>query len=199
MATGLDCLASLEPESIVHADVKPGNILVEASTDTLVLGDYGVGMWQGRKTGLRVPEVLSPVSAYVAPERRLASLGPASGLSEDDRNVVYDDLFEQNGGGKLDMWSLGVVVYLLGMRKNPRGYETEAAKMMHEVDTVARQDKEWLQTELRGVWPGGNGGELELLAEVIEGTLQGLDKRPARLSAKEVLKLLGPIGEKRTT
>jgi serine/threonine protein kinase len=195
LATALDCLASLKHEPVVHGDIKPENILVEASTGNLVLGDYGVAMWQGRKTGLRLaPWLLSP-NAFVAPERRLAILGPNSELSEDDKARVHDELLKEIGGGKLDIWSLGVVVYLLGMRQSPLGYTEEDAKIV-EVDAVARlaDAKEWIRT-LRGVWSEAEDRELELLAKVITGSLQGLDRR---LSAKGVLELLGPIGENHT-
>jgi serine/threonine protein kinase len=194
LATALYCLASLEPEPVVHGDVKPNNILVEDSTGNLVLGDYGTGMWQGLKTGLRLAPWLLSAGAYVAPERRLTILGPDSALSDAMKDEALTELMRKVGGGKLDMWSLGVVVYLLGVRKNPHGYEEEAEKM-NEVDALAKREdaKQWLRTELRGVWPEGKDGDLKLVAKVISGTLQGLDRR---LSAKEVLQLLGPIGEK---
>jgi serine/threonine protein kinase len=196
LATALDCLASLKHEPVVHGDIKPENILVEVSTGNLVLGDCGVAMWQGRKTGLRLaPWLLSP-NAFVAPERRLAILGPNNGLSDDDKEKMHDELLKEVGGGKLDIWSLGVVVYLLGMRKSPLGYTEENAKIV-EVDAVAKRAdaKEWIQTQLRGVWSEAEDRELELLAKVITGSLQGLDRR---LSAKELLQLLGPIGKMHT-
>jgi serine/threonine protein kinase len=199
LAIALNSLANLKPEAIVHGDIKPDNLLVWASTGDLVVGDFGVAMWHKMRKGLRPAPWLLSKSAFVAPERRcLAIVGPHSGLDDDTKNNIIDELLEEIGGGKLDMWSLGVVAYLLALRKDPRGYDTKEANTkeakMQEVDQASKRPDatEWLVTEMQLVWPTEDAQKVTLLAEVIAGTLQGLDKR---LSASEVLGRLQSIGE----
>jgi serine/threonine protein kinase len=193
LAIALTSLANLKPEAIVHGDIKPNNLLVWASTGDLVVVDFGVAMWQNVRKGIRPAPWRLSGNAFVAAEGRLPIVGPHSVLDDDTKNNIIDDLWEEIGGGKLDTWSLGVVAYLLALRKDPRGYDTEEAKMQ-EVDQASKRPDatEWLITEMQLVWPTEDAQKVKLLADVIAGTLQGLDKRP---SASEVLRLLQYIGE----
>jgi serine/threonine protein kinase len=199
LATALACLASLKPDPVVHGDVKPDNLFVETASGDLVLGDFGVAMWHRLRTGLRPAQWLVLANAFIAPERRLSILGPTSGLSEEEKEATVDELLKKVGGGKLDMWSLGVMTYLLGLRKAPHGYDdpTQEAKIA-EVDEVAERVNatEWLQAELHNTWPNADAGEVRQLAAVIAGTLHGHGER---LSASDVLELLPTTGETTTT
>jgi serine/threonine protein kinase len=200
LAIAIKHLARIKPEPVVHGDIKPDNILVEAATGDLVLGDCGVAMWQGLKTGLRLAPWLLPDCVYVAPERRLESPGPDSmDLDDETKTVEMEHLIKKVGGGKLDVWSLGVVAYLLTLRKNPSDYTHDQADgikkaKMKEVDQLAtlKDAQARLQTEALRVWPEGNVTEVEALVKVILGTLQRLD---GRMSAEKVLELLEPLGK----
>lgn len=194
-------LASIKRDAVVHGDIKPDNILVAAATGDLVLGDCGAAMWQGLKTGLRFSPWLLADCAYVAPERRLEYLGPDSmDLDDETKTMVIEQFIKKVGGGKLDVWSLGVVAYLLILRKDPSDYSHEQVAIrtakMKEVDKLLtlKDAQVWLQTEALRVWPGGGVTEVEVLIKVILGTLQRLE---GRMSAERVLELLEPIGKRR--
>jgi serine/threonine protein kinase len=193
LATALTSLDSLGPERVVHGDIKTDNILVCPNGD-LVLGDLGGAMWQGMRTGLRLGPWLPSTTAFVAPERRPELIRPHFGLSETKREELVNELLEKMGEGKLDVWSLGVVAYLLGLRKDPRGFDEDKDKM-HEVDGVdARADaNEWVQAQLQQVWQDGDTGQLRVLANVITGALR--EKPNGRLSASQILELMAPGGK----
>jgi serine/threonine protein kinase len=199
LATALACLASLKPDPVVHGDVKPDNLFVETASGDLLLGDFGVAMWHRLRAGLRPAQWLLSANAFIAPERRLSVLGPASGLGEVEKAKTEHELLKKVGGEKLDMWSLGVMTYLLGLRKDPHGYDDpkQEAKIA-EVDEVAERVNvtEWIQAELHNTWPNADAGEVKQLAAVIAGTLHG---HGGRLSASDVLALLPTTGETTTT
>lgn len=179
LATALECLSSsLQPGPIVHGDIKPDNLLICTSGD-LVLTGLQCATWEGLPEALRLSDNAPGDSAFIPPEAR-------AGADVDGEDATA--YLERVGGGNLDVWSLGGVAYLLGICKEPRDYQA----MMAEVDDVAgRSDaSEWLLAELHGRWPDAGAAEVQVLAEVISGSLRhGLHKR---LSARDVMELMEP-------
>jgi len=100
-------------KQIVHRDLKPENVLLEkeGEIDNLRLIDFGTAKCfanlksaDGKKTMLR--ERVGTM-AYIAPEIiNLSTVG-----AHDDENTYYSE--------KCDMWSIGVIAYMLLAGKNP--------------------------------------------------------------------------------
>jgi eukaryotic-like serine/threonine-protein kinase len=103
-AIGLQLLAALRAAhglGIVHRDVKPGNVLIDAD-GRAVLGDFGIARAVGSPSLTR-SGVLVGSPSYIAPER-------ASG---------------QRGGPASDLWSLGATLYTAVEGRPP--YERDGA------------------------------------------------------------------------
>ena len=91
-AVGLQVLAALNAAhalGIMHRDVKPGNVLIDA-TGRAVLADFGIARTQDSST-LTTTGMIVGSPSYIAPER-------ARG---------------ERGGPESDLWSLGATLYAL--------------------------------------------------------------------------------------
>jgi eukaryotic-like serine/threonine-protein kinase len=91
-AAGLQVLAALNAAhalGIVHRDVKPGNVLIDA-TGRAILADFGIARTQDSSTHTTSGMIVGSPS-YIAPER-------ARG---------------ERGGPESDLWSLGATLYAL--------------------------------------------------------------------------------------
>ncbi|HEX3388578.1 MAG TPA: protein kinase [Streptosporangiaceae bacterium] len=91
-AAGLQVLAALNAAhalGIMHRDVKPGNVLIDA-TGRAVLADFGIARTQDSST-LTTSGMIVGSPSYIAPER-------ARG---------------ERGGPESDLWSLGATLYAL--------------------------------------------------------------------------------------
>jgi serine/threonine-protein kinase len=73
-------LAYAHAQHVIHRDVKPDNILLEAGSDRAVVTDFGIARLMGAGDGLRHPVVGTP--EYVAPEQ-------AAGEEVDGRSDLY--------------------------------------------------------------------------------------------------------------
>jgi formylglycine-generating enzyme required for sulfatase activity/predicted Ser/Thr protein kinase len=88
------CLAALEAahaQGLIHRDIKPGNILLDARTGRAVLVDFGLVRVIGRSTRMTATGMIMGTVDYLAPEQ-------ARGQPVDARTDIY---------------SLGVVLYEL--------------------------------------------------------------------------------------
>ncbi|HEY3933310.1 MAG TPA: serine/threonine-protein kinase [Gemmatimonadales bacterium] len=73
-------LAYAHAQHVIHRDIKPDNILLEAGSDRAVVTDFGIARLMGQGDDLRHPVVGTP--EYVAPEQ-------AAGLEVDGRSDLY--------------------------------------------------------------------------------------------------------------
>ncbi|XP_022101637.1 MAP kinase-interacting serine/threonine-protein kinase 1-like [Acanthaster planci] len=99
-------LAFLHNKGIAHRDLKPENILCESkhSISPIQICDFGLGsgihMNSRYNTPLTTPELLTPVGSaeYMAPE-------VVNAFIDDDEASAYDK--------RCDLWSLGVILYIM--------------------------------------------------------------------------------------
>ena len=89
-----ECLAYLHELGIIHRDIKPENILVDNQTNKLILTDFGLS--QVILPGSKLSDTCGTLD-YVAPE----VLSP------------------QGYGYETDIWSLGIILYLVYYGKLP--------------------------------------------------------------------------------
>lgn len=89
-----ECLAYLHELGIIHRDIKPENILCDNITGKLILTDFGLS--QMILPNSKLSDVCGTLD-YVAPEM----------------------LIDKSYGIETDIWSLGIVIYLLYYGKHP--------------------------------------------------------------------------------
>jgi eukaryotic-like serine/threonine-protein kinase len=98
-----DALAAAHHEGVIHCDVKPGNLLVDADWRVRLV-DFGIAKVTSSTTGL-TGELLQGSAQYVAPEQ-------VEGASVD---------------GRTDLYALGTVLYEMLTGKTPFGGGTIAS------------------------------------------------------------------------
>ncbi|HZO27086.1 MAG TPA: protein kinase [Chloroflexota bacterium] len=98
-----DALAAAHREGVIHCDVKPGNLLVDASWRVRLV-DFGIARVTSSTTGL-TGELLQGSAQYVAPEQ-------VEGASVD---------------GRTDLYALGTILYEMLAGQTPFGGGTIAS------------------------------------------------------------------------
>ncbi|MEI7031766.1 serine/threonine-protein kinase [Streptomyces pratensis] len=106
-------LAAAHRQGIVHRDIKPGNLMLDAD-GSVKIGDFGIAQFvDDPSTALTTAGHIVGTSLYLAPERAL-------GRTADSAS---------------DMYSLGCVVYQLLLGEPPFRSDTATATLYQHVDT----------------------------------------------------------------
>lgn len=106
-------LAAAHRQGIVHRDIKPGNLMLDAD-GSVKIGDFGIAQFvDDPSTALTTAGHIVGTSLYLAPERAL-------GRTADSAS---------------DMYSLGCVVYQLLLGQPPFTSDTATATLYQHVDT----------------------------------------------------------------
>ncbi|MFF3993940.1 serine/threonine-protein kinase [Streptomyces cyaneofuscatus] len=106
-------LAAAHRQGIVHRDIKPGNLMLDAD-GSVKIGDFGIAQFvDDPSTALTTAGHIVGTSLYLAPERAL-------GRTADSAS---------------DMYSLGCVVYQLLLGQPPFKSDTATATLYQHVDT----------------------------------------------------------------
>lgn len=106
-------LAAAHRQGIVHRDIKPGNLMLDAD-GSVKIGDFGIAQFvDDPSTALTTAGQIVGTSLYLAPERAL-------GRTADSAS---------------DMYSLGCVVYQLLLGQPPFRSDTATATLYQHVDT----------------------------------------------------------------
>lgn len=106
-------LAAAHRQGIVHRDIKPGNLMLDAE-GSVKIGDFGIAQFvDDPSTALTTAGQIVGTSLYLAPERAL-------GRTADSAS---------------DMYSLGCVIYQLLVGHPPFRSDTATATLYQHVDT----------------------------------------------------------------
>ncbi|MFK0282532.1 serine/threonine-protein kinase [Streptomyces sp. NPDC090499] len=106
-------LAVAHEQGIVHRDIKPGNLLLDA-VGSVKIGDFGIARFMDDPAGgLTATGQIVGTSLYIAPERALG----------------------QPAGPPSDVYSLGCVLYQLLTGRVPFQAESAIAVLHHHLDT----------------------------------------------------------------
>ncbi|MFF4248463.1 serine/threonine-protein kinase [Streptomyces sp. NPDC001822] len=106
-------LAAAHRQGIVHRDIKPGNLMLDAD-GSVKIGDFGIAQFvDDPSTALTTAGHIVGTSLYLAPERALGRSADAAS----------------------DMYSLGCVIYQLLVGQPPFRSDTATATLYQHVDT----------------------------------------------------------------
>lgn len=107
-------LAAAHQQGIVHRDIKPGNLMLDAA-GSLKIGDFGIARFvDDPAAGLTMTGQIVGTSLYLAPERALGrTAGPAS-----------------------DVYALGCVVYQLLTGRAPFQGDSPTALLYQHIDSA---------------------------------------------------------------
>ncbi|MEX2179575.1 MAG: protein kinase [Gemmatimonadaceae bacterium] len=133
-----DALAFAHREGVVHRDVKPDNILIEAKSGRAMLADFGIARAEGAATSVTMTGMAVGTPSYMSPEQ-------AAGTAAVD--------------GRADVYSLSVVGYRMLAGKLPfAGTSLQALMAQHAVQkpddlalAVARPDRGVARVVMRGL------------------------------------------------
>jgi serine/threonine protein kinase len=106
IARGLDAAHGLEPDQLIHRDLKPDNVLI--SGQTLKISDFGTSKLSELNESLELSQGGGYTPYYAAPEA-----------------------FDRKASAKTDVWSLGVILYELLSQKRPFSGSTLQELMTH--------------------------------------------------------------------
>lgn len=124
-----EALAVAHSLGIVHRDIKPGNIMLTGDAGVKV-ADFGVAKAVGEETNLTRTGIVVGSPAYMAPEQ----------------------VRGQELDGRADLFSLGVVLYELLLRRKPFPSETVTTliyQILHEDPLAAPEPSRLLPDEVR--------------------------------------------------
>ncbi|MGW2182171.1 serine/threonine-protein kinase [Streptomyces sp. NPDC001732] len=107
-------LAAAHRQGIVHRDIKPGNLMLDAE-GSVKIGDFGIAQFvDDPSAALTTTGQIVGTSLYLAPERALG----------------------RTAGAASDMYSLGCVIYQLLLGRPPFRSDTATATLYQHVDTA---------------------------------------------------------------
>ena len=146
----LDAMQSAHSALIVHRDIKPGNVLVDAHGEPKLL-DFGIAKLLGDTTGNATRTGFAPFTPeYASPEQlRGEPIGTAS-----------------------DIYALGVLLFELVTGERPYRFDASRASAIERI--VCETDPPRPSTRLRAQRGGGNLRDLDAII------LKALEKQPAR-------------------
>lgn len=120
-----DALAAAHKLGIVHRDVKPDNILVTRAldgSDLVRVADFGIA---------KVHQGMIDVGSGYANTRSGVIVGTPQYLSPERAMGMHGDQID----GRADIYSLGIVLYMMLMGQLPFDSDTPMGFLMHHVQT----------------------------------------------------------------
>ncbi len=115
-----DALECAHRQGVIHRDIKPGNVLLDADTGHAMLADFGVSKVQGMGDDLTITGMVVGTPSYMSPEQAL-------GVADVDE--------------RSDLYSLGAVGYTMLAGREPfagvAAGELAQWRMAHEPPTLA--------------------------------------------------------------
>ncbi|MEU8584588.1 protein kinase domain-containing protein [Streptomyces abikoensis] len=115
-------LAAAHRQGVVHRDVKPGNLMIDAATGTLKIGDFGIARFVDETSaGLTRAGQIVGTSTYLAPERALG----------------------RTAGPESDVYALGCVLYQMLIGRPPFWDENPTALLYLHVDSPPEPPRDY--------------------------------------------------------
>ncbi len=121
-----DALAYAHANHVVHRDVKPDNILMEAATGRALVSDFGIARAAEGDSRLTVTGIAVGTPAYMSPEQAMG---------------------ERDVDGRADIYSLGIVGYQMLAGELPHQAANTPAMLMKHISERPRPLRE-LRTDL---------------------------------------------------
>lgn len=111
-----DALAYAHAAGVVHRDIKPDNILIESATGRILVTDFGIARANENWPRLTKTGIAVGTPTFMSPEQALG---------------------EREMDGRSDIYSLGVLGFLLLTGRLPFKASSTAEMMAHHVSTLA--------------------------------------------------------------